>query len=156
MSHYIPHIANKLMYKPRLTYCMTKSSSKYYAHSLIGVYLSLSGTIIPNHGYVMISDIGFTDNTALLCITNRPATESGGNSGGDWFGPDGDKVGSIGSTTVPGFGRNRGPMVVRLLRRNSGTPEEGIYHCVVEDADNIPQTVYVGLYNSGGGNEKGI
>ena len=41
-------------------------------------------------------------------------------------------------------------MIVRL-RSNDGTPEEGIYHCVVEDADNIPQTVYVGLYNSGGG-----
>ena len=35
-------------------------------------------------------------------------------------------------------------MIVRL-RRNDGTPEEGIYHCVVEDA------VYVGLYNSEGG-----
>ena len=45
-------------------------------------------------------------------------------------------------------------MIVRL-RRNTGTPEEGIYHCVVEDADNTPQTVYVGLYNSGGGNGKG-
>ena len=98
----------------------------------------------------MISDIGSTDNTALFCITNLPA--SGGNSGGEWFAPDGDKVGSIGSTTVPGFGRNRGPMMVRL-RSNDGTPEEGIYYCVVEDADSIPQTVYVGLYNSGGGNK---
>ena len=103
----------------------------------------------------MISDIGSTDNTALLCITNRPVLPGGRNSGGDWFAPDGDKVGGLASTDVPGFGRNRGDMIVRL-RRNDGTPEEGIYHCVVEDADNITQTVYVGLYNSGGGNEKGI
>ena len=41
-------------------------------------------------------------------------------------------------------------MIVRL-RRNDGTPEQGIYHCVVEDADNIQQTVYVGLYSSGEG-----
>ena len=34
------------------------------------VYLSLNGDIIPNHGYVLISDIGFTDDTALLCHTN--------------------------------------------------------------------------------------
>ena len=122
-----------------------------YAYS--GVYLSLNDNIIPNHGYVMISDIGYTDNTALLCITNRPVPPGGGKSGGNWFAPDGDKVGSVGSTTVPGFGRNRGDMVVRL-RRNDGTPEEGIYHCVVEDADSIPETVFVGLYNSGGGNEK--
>ena len=91
----------------------------------LGVYLSLTGTIIPNHGYVMISDIGNMDNTALLCHTNRGGSS---NSGGHWFAPDGDKVGSVGSTVVPGFGRNRGDMVVRL-RRNDGTPEEGVYHC---------------------------
>ena len=93
------------------------------------------------------------DNKALLCYTNRPATESGGsNSGGDWFTPDGEKVGSLGSHDVPGFERNRAAMIVRL-RRNGGTPEEGIYHCEVENADFITQTVYVGLYNSGGGND---
>ena len=115
------------------------------------VYLSLNHDIIPNHGYVVISDIGSTNDNALLCITNRPATESGSsNSGGDWFAPDGDKVGGIGSTTVPGFERNRAPMIVRL-RRNSDTPEQGIYHCEVEDADLITQSLYVGLYNSDGG-----
>ena len=102
----------------------------------------------------MISDIGSTDNTALLCITNRPATF--GNSGGDWFAPYGDKVGGLSSTTVPGFGRNRGDMIVRLRRNSDTEPEEGIYYCVVLDADNITQTVYVGLYNSGGGNGKAI
>ena len=94
----------------------------------------------------MISDIGSTNDTALLCHTNRPVLSGGSNSGGNWFAPDGDIVGA----TVPGFARNRAPMIVRL-RSNDGTPEEGIYHCVVEDADNIPQTVYVGLYNSGEG-----
>ena len=28
---------------------------------------------------------------------------------------------------------------------NTGTPEQGIYYCEVEDADGITQTVYVGL-----------
>ena len=112
------------------------------------VYLSLNGDIIPNHGYVMSSDIGSTDNTALLCITNRPAT-LGGHSGGDWFAPDGTKVEG---TEVPGFRRNRGPMVVRLLRDTAtGTPAEGIYGCVIEDDTVILQSVFAGLYNSGGG-----
>ena len=111
------------------------------------VYLSLNGTIILNHGYVRISDIGSTDNTALLCITNKPTR--GGNSGGEWFAPDGTRVAG---TAVPGFKRNRGPMVVRLLRNTAtGTPAEGIYDCVVEDDTFRAQTVYVGLYNSGGG-----
>ena len=47
-------------------------------------------------------------------------------------------------------------MIVRLRRNSDTEPEEGIYHCVVLDADNITQTVYVGLYNSGGGNGKAI
>ena len=83
-----------------------------------GVYLSLNDVIIPYHDYVMISDIGSTDNTALLCYTNKPA--SGGTSGGNWFVPDGGRVGNVGSTDVPGFGRNRAGMIVRL-RRNTGT-----------------------------------
>ena len=44
------------------------------------VYLSLNGEVIPNHGYVEISDIGSSDITALLCHTDRPA-DSIGNSG---------------------------------------------------------------------------
>ena len=111
------------------------------------VYLSLNGDIIPNHGYVMISDIGSTDNTALLCHTNRPA--SGGNSGGDWYAPDQTRVAG---TDVAGFRRNRDPMVVRLLRITAtDPPAEGIYDCVTRDDTFTAQTVYVGLYNSGGG-----
>ena len=113
------------------------------------VYLSLNGEVILNHGYVEMSDIGISDDdTALVCHTNRPA--SGATSGGDWFAPDRTRVGTLGLSTVPGFDRTRGPMVVRL-RRNSGAPDEGIYWCDVNDAAETPQTVYVGLYNTGEG-----
>ena len=114
------------------------------------VYLSLNGEVIPNHGYVEISDIGSSDTTALLCHTNKPAPD-GANSGGHWFAPDGTIVGGLMSTNVPGFGRNRDPMLVRLRRSNSGTSYEGIYWCDVNDAAETSQTVYVGLYNTGGG-----
>ena len=98
---------------------------------------------------MLISDIGSTDDTALLCHTNRPPPPGGPNhSGGDWYGPDGTRV-----TTVPGFQRNRSPMVVRLKKSTStGTPSEGMYKCSIQDAESSPQTLYVGLYNSGGGN----
>ena len=121
------------------------------------MYLSLNNDI-PNHGYVVISDIGSTDDTALICYTNRPARALYANSGGDWFGPTGIVVGglTIGIDNVPGFMRNRDPMIVRLLRNTatdppSGIPSEGIFHCAVEDATFTVQTVYIGLYNSGGG-----
>ena len=116
------------------------------------MYLSLNDDIIPNHGYVVISDIGSTNDTVLICHTNRPATlNNNANSGGDWFAPNGMTI-DFGGTSVPGFRRNRGPMMVRLLR-NTATdpPSEGIYHCLVEDDTFTEETVYVGLYNSGGG-----
>ena len=43
-------------------------------------YVSLNGVVIPNHGYVIISDIGNAgDDTALLCHTNHPADMINGN-----------------------------------------------------------------------------
>ena len=118
------------------------------------VYLSLNGEVIPNHGYVEISDIGSSDTTALLCHTNRPPPPGSAHSEGDWFAPDGDRVDG---TDVPGFGRNRGPMVVRLRGRTSiPAPAEGIYWCTIFDDSETSQTVYVGLYNTGGGMKKNL
>ena len=93
-----------------------------------------------------ISDIGSTNDTALLCITNRPPT--GANSGGNWFAPDKTRVDG---TDVPGFTKTRDPMVVRLKRTTAtGTAAEGIYHCEVMDNTETEQRVYVGIYNGGG------
>ena len=113
------------------------------------VFLRLNGNVIPDNGLLNISDIGSSDVGALLCITNLPPT--GANSGGDWFAPNG-RVGDM--VPVPGFNRNRGPMVVRLFRTVSGTPTQGIYQCVIEDSTLTLKEVHVGLYNSGGGKNK--
>ena len=112
------------------------------------VYLSLNGHVIPNHGYVVISDIGSTDDTALLCHTNHPPPPGSRFSGGGWFTPDGTRV--FGDD-VPGFTLNRAPMVARLRRTTTGPPPEGIYNCTIDDASLTTQTVYVGLYTSGRG-----
>ena len=115
------------------------------------MYLSLNGEIIPNHGYVAISDIGSNDPTALLCYTDRGQGGSG-NSGGDWFAPDGTRVGNSVNSIVPGFVRNRGSMVVRLLRDTGTDPAaEGIFRSSILDAEGNNQMVYVGLYNTGNG-----
>ena len=101
---------------------------------------------------MLISDIGTAgDDTALLCITNRPPPTGTTDSAGDWHAPDGTRVHRI-NNDVPGFLRNRGPMVVRLYRNTAtGPPAEGIYYCQIQDDTNTLQTVNVGLYNAGGG-----
>ena len=129
-----------------------KVSRDLTLHGLfVGVFFSLGNISIPNHGYVVISDIGSTDETALLCNTNYSPT-GGGTSGGNWFAPDGTRVGDRDSNKVPGFRRNRGSGVVRLIG-NTATdpPAEGMYRCQIQDDTMTTQTVYVGLYNSGGG-----
>ena len=101
------------------------------------VFLSLNDDVIPNHGYVVISDIGSNDNSALLCHTNRYYIN------GEWHGPNG--------SSINGFTETRRNRAVRL-KRVGGTPTEGIYHCSIQDAAFISQTVFVGLYNNGRGN----
>ena len=101
---------------------------------------------------MVISDIGTAGgDTALLCHTNRPPPTGSGNSGGDWHAPDGTEVLNMGND-VPGFRRNKGPMVVRLYRNTDSTesPAEGIYYCLIMDAAEMLQTLHVGLYDGGG------
>ena len=115
------------------------------------MYLNLNGDNIPNHGYVVISDIGTTnDDTALLCNTNYIPS---GNNGGSWSVPDWSTVSSLSGVGSADFGRTRGSGLVRLIRNSAatGTPTEGIYSCTVQDDTETLQTVYVGVYNSGGG-----
>ena len=121
-------------------------------YNITGVYLTLSGDNIPNHGYVVIHDIGNTSESALVCNTNY-LPDGGGHSGGLWYGSDGQ---TVGTNTIfqhaPGFLFNRDPGQVQLIRSTAaGTPAEGIYRCEVADDTFATQTVYAGLYNSGGG-----
>ena len=75
-------------------------------------------------------------SSVILTILLYTITDIGGdnNSGGDWTAPNGMTVGFGHISNVQGFIRRRGPMMVRLLRNTAtGTPSEGIYHCLVED-----------------------
>ena len=107
--------------------------------------MRLNSKVIPNHGYVEINNIGFTNNTALHCNFNHYSLHSGV---GGWIGPNGTEVSSY--DTAPGFTTTRTSEFVRLLRK-SGTPQEGIYQCVTENDTSIIHAVYVGLYNRGRG-----
>ena len=103
------------------------------------VFLSLNGSVIPDHGYVLISDIGSTDNGALTCHTNSEEDV------GFWFTPGDTPISARG---VLGLRTRRDHMIVRLLRNaTTGNPNEGIYNCFIDN----DHAVYIGLYYNGGG-----
>ena len=112
------------------------------------VWFSLRGTTYQNNSIVALEDIGDGDD-ALLCITSLvtccqpPYTGEMGAALGNWFFPNGTRVPSSGLQWD--FHRTRGHKKVLLHRRRGGA--EGIYHCVIPDAMNITQTIYIGVYS---------
>ena len=114
------------------------------------VYLSLNGTIIPNDGSVLASDIGEGDLNGLLCHTDRRNCCRGradGEAQGQWYfpGQPGDQVQIEGGRGIGDFFyRNRGARVVRLNRRGN-PPERGRFRCeVMNDAGDMVN-VYVNI-----------
>ena len=113
------------------------------------VNFSLNGTFYQNNSLVTLDDIGEGDDV-LLCLTNltaccRPPYTNGRNRSalGNWFFPNGTRVPS--SDKQWDFHRTRGQMRVALHRRKDG--EDGVYRCVVPDAMNVTQIIYIGVYS---------
>ena len=114
------------------------------------VYLSLNDVVIPNHGYVLINDIGITDETALLCNINLAPSDDQMYYEGSWFSPDKTKVLE---ESTQGFLSNRDASVVRLKKKNSTDDlKQGLYSCEINDTSiDTTFSVYVGLYHGAEG-----
>ena len=114
-----------------------------------GVRFSLRDITYQNNSLVNLEEIGESD-CALFCVTDltaccrSPYTVFGVPSVGNWFFPNGSRVPSSGAKWD--LHRTRGQSVVLLHRRRSGV--NGIYNCVLPDATNVTQTIYIGVYTS--------
>ena len=119
-------------------------------------YVSFRGETLPNHGYVDLSLVGNAEDGSdsvqchtdlIICCTvcltinaDRP----------DWYFPNGTQMGFSG-----GGGdifQLRGAQRIDLHRRNNALSPSGIYRCEIptDDGDLVRETVYVGIYGSGG------
>ena len=129
-------------------------------HSQTVPYVSFMGENLPNHSYVDLTlvgtDISDPGNT-VRCNTDLSTccNPSQGNNRGDLYFPTGDRlqIASPGSDII----MRRGAQRVTLRRRNNALSPSGIYRCdiptvaVHDDNDlSVGETVYVGLYASGG------
>ena len=134
-------------------------------------YLTFNDNVIPNHAYVDLSLMmypGNDDTTAdisstVICHTDLTTCcrAVSGVDQGDWYFPDGNVLpgaGSHNANSHPIAERKR-DQSVRLQRGPTGAISDipdGIYHCDIEtvtvnSADNTArETVYVGVYGSGG------
>ena len=108
----------------------------------------MNGAIIPNHGFVLLDNIGESIDS-LLCLTDLPACCSppyAESALGNWFFPNGTRVPSSGNQW--NFHRNRGQMSVLLSRTRGGA--NGIYRCYVPSETKDHQ-LYVGVYAANSG-----
>ena len=108
----------------------------------------MNGAVIPNHGFVLLDNIGESSNS-VVCMTDNTACCAraqvpGQGILGNWYYPSGIVVRNFGD--LDDFYRNRGPSVVRMHRRRGGVT--GIYHCVIPDAAGVDQTMFIGVYTA--------
>ena len=121
-------------------------------------YLTFMGETLPNHSYVDLSLVGgLGSRDEVVCHTDLSTCCHGGAGPdrGDWYFPNGIRL------PFPG----NHPLVEKRLSQRvelhqgagsvSSAPS-GIYHCSIEtiavnsDDNTARETVYVGLYDSGG------
>ena len=121
-------------------------------HSLTAPYLTFMGNNIPNHGYVNLTAVTGGDNE-LQCNTDLVTccTSAQGNDRGNWYYPDGTEL-DFASAVIKGFS------VQRVVLHYKGiTVQSGIYRCDIETVavnnNTGHESIYVGLYISGGGEE---
>ena len=82
---------------------------------------------VERSGEIHITEVGDGNAAALLCVTDLdPCCDS---TDTDWFFPNGNRVGTVVVAGNTGFGRNRGPSVVRLHRPAGVTQPTGMFCC---------------------------
>ena len=119
-------------------------------HSQTVPYVSFMGTNLPNHSYVDLTLVG-SDRVQCHTDLDSCCSMTEGADRGDWYFPNGDRLQF--SYNPGGIYESRGKQVVYLHRRNNGGTS-GIYRCTIEtnavNDEDGRETVYVGLYASGG------
>jgi hypothetical protein len=115
---------------------------------------SLRGQSYPNHGLVLIDDIGETNETSgdgsLNCVSDLTTCCSDGLRG-DFHFPDGSVVSTL-RNIRSGYYRNRGMDRIFLNRRPEGTAQ-GLFQCRIRTvaSPNEYQEFYIGVFDENSG-----
>ena len=131
-------------------------------HSQTVPYVSFMGTTLPNHSYVDLTLVGDTrdGSDSVQCHTDLSTccNAATGPDSGDWYFPNGTQL-PLPVITFNIFGIRRAQRV-ELLHRGRSDVTSGIYCCTIETNavhnESGWETVYAGLYASGGEKEMKI
>ena len=141
-------VVMRAIYIAPLLLCLL--SAMVEVHSQTIPYLTFMGNNIPNHSYVDLNTVETENTTDVQCHTDLDTCCSGteGPDRGDWYFPNGNRLPFSGDVF-----EGRGPQLVVLQYTGSGGTS-GIYRCDIETVavnnNDGHETVYVGLYTSGG------
>ena len=121
-------------------------------------FITFNGDTLPNHSYLEFSQIGRSDSSNnVSCHTDLTTCCSSvqGTDRGDWYFPNGNRLQFL----PTGIYESRRSTAVFLGNGRDYDPQdlmEGIYKCTIEtvavrsDDTETRETVYIGLYISGG------
>ena len=118
-----------------------------------GIGLTLNGVQYTNNSVVNITDIG-TGSAALNCTTTySPCCFSGPPPGNHWYFPNGSQVEN--TNTLPYYRSrgdasplNPGRIGAVILHHNPEGTTTGVFRCEILDANEIFQSIYVGIYTA--------
>ena len=136
-------------------------------HSQTVPNLTFMGEILPNNSYVDLSALGTDVDDHVVCHTDLTSCCGGMNvrDRGFWYFPNGTVLpgaAGTGAATNP-IVLMRDILLVRLIRGTGpGDVPSGLYRCIIETVavsddpgspspgNNIGETLYVGVYSTGG------
>ena len=118
-------------------------------------YVSFNNMNLLNHGYVDLSLVGDAEDgsDSVQCHTDLTTCCTSGLSSADrpdWYFPNGTEMRFEGDGDD--IYHRRVAQRNDLRRRNNALSPSGIYRCEIptDDGDLVRETVYVGIYGSGG------
>jgi len=114
--------------------------------------IRLQSCTYANHSILDITDIAETASLALYCITTYFPCCTSANPETQWYFPNGSAVpdsfeSNIHVGNLP-YSRSRSSSGTVRLNRNPQGNTTGIFHCDIPDANNVTQSLYIGIYTS--------
>ena len=141
-----------------LLLCLLWSLMEVHSQTVYPYVDFMETTPLPNHTYIDFNLVGEGGDVTVRCRTDLDTccSEAQGIHRGDWIPPGSEESLPPSSDTSSGIYQVQGQRRVLLRRRNNTDMPTGIYRCniatdaVHDDDISVSESVYVGLYATGG------